>query len=195
MGETKTKEFPVAVSGSDIENDGGSIAAFDLPHGCIVPGSRLNGAAQIMPTRIIRFSVHEGMQACLTEVVNLKLAKDEVFGIEEKNQFIQPVDKQGDRVMAFHAHLSPDLGAHLLRGYQQALHALGYMRKKLAQGGSRGMQTNIGCMFEHFIGFRRKFRHHVLFRSSGLAAMARIIDNASRIILPVLSFPVKFYLC
>ncbi len=45
-----------------------------------------------MPPRIVNLSVSEGMQARLREVVNFKLAKDEVFGVEEKNQFIQPGD-------------------------------------------------------------------------------------------------------
>src|SRR5947209_11085833 len=80
----------------DVENDGGPIAACDLLYGCVVPGSRLNGAAQVMPPRIVGFSVGKGMQARLAEVINLKVAKDEVFGIEEKNQFIQPVDEQRD---------------------------------------------------------------------------------------------------
>src|SRR5579859_7187532 len=118
--------------GLNVENDSGAIAALDLFHGCIVPGSRLNGAAQVMPPRIVRFPVREGVQARVAKVVNLKMAKDEVFGIEEKNQFVQPVDEQRDRVVALHANLSPDLGAHLFGRHKQALHALGHMREKLA---------------------------------------------------------------
>src|SRR5690348_10052689 len=125
--------------GLDVENDGGAITTLDLLYGRAVPGSCLDGAAQVMPLRIVWFSMHKGVQARLAEVVNLKVAKDEVFGIEEKNQFVQPVDKQGDCIVTFHVNLSPDLCAHLFGRHQQALHALGHMRKKFAQAGSRGM--------------------------------------------------------
>src|ERR1700687_5940752 len=115
----------------NVENHSGAIPTLDLLHVCFVPGSRLNGATQIMSSSIVTLSMREGVQARLREVVNFKLAKDEVFGIEEKNQFIQPAYEQRDGIVAFHANLSTDMGAYLFRRHHQALHALSHMRKKL----------------------------------------------------------------
>src|SRR6266571_546224 len=100
---------------SNIEDDPGSVAVIGSFYSRFVPGDGFNGAAQIMTPGVISFAVRATLQARLRQGLDFKLAKDEVFGVEQENQFIQPVDEQRDRIVALYAYLPAYLRAYLLR--------------------------------------------------------------------------------
>ena len=143
--------------GLNVEDDAGFVTIACMFDGGLVPGDSFDRTAQIVSLPIVRFPVSAALHASLCDDVNGKILEKEVLGIEQHDQFAEPGDQQRDFIMACDGDFSTDLWAKLLRRYQQALHTLGRVDKQLGQGGSIGVQADIGRMLEYFVGF---LRHH-----------------------------------
>src|SRR5260370_29951580 len=92
----------------------------------------------------------------LGETVYFKFAKNEVFGGEQEDQFIQPGDQQRDDIVTFRGYLLAHLQAYLLKRHHQAFHALSRVYKQFRQCTTISVQANIGGMLEHLIGIVRR---------------------------------------
>src|SRR6266568_6761328 len=109
---------------------------------CIV---RLTGSAAL--------EVHP--RFTLSEAVDFKLAKEEELGIEQENELIQPCNQQRDSIVAFYRNFSRDRGMYLLERHHQAFHTLSCVDEQFRQRLPKGMQANICCMVEYFVGLLR----------------------------------------
>ena len=123
----------------DVEDDPFFVSAFRALYGSLVPGDGLYGATELVALCIIRFAKCTGGEARFGDGVDLEIAEEEVFSVEQENQFIQPCDEQLDCIVAFHCDLATGHSTYLLWRYHQALHALCCMDKQFCQGVSKGV--------------------------------------------------------
>src|SRR5260370_39478680 len=138
-----------------------------------MPGYSFDSAAQIMALLVVGFARGAAFEMSLGETVYFKFAKNEVFGVEQEDQFIQPGDQQRDDIVTFRGYLPAHLQAYLLRRDHQAFHALSRVYKQFRQCTTISVQANIGGMLEYLIGFLRR---HCESRNTAPANPARLLD-------------------
>src|SRR5579885_666864 len=107
----------------NVKDDGGFVAFGGALDGGFVPGDGFDGAAQFVTLRVIWFAGHASGKPGLTDRLNFTFAHEEKLGIEQENQLNEPVDQQGNEIMAARRDLSADKRAHLIGRDHQALHA------------------------------------------------------------------------
>src|SRR5690242_14127308 len=102
-----------------------------------------------MPLSIIGFAKCLTNHLCIIYALNRKVAEKKVFRIEQENQFVEPIDKERDCIMALNSNLAASQGAHFLSWNEKVLHALSCMNEQFWQCVTEGMQTYIGSVFEY----------------------------------------------
>src|SRR5258708_34708480 len=127
-----------------------------------MPGHSFNSATQVVVLCIVGFTGGAAFQVSLSETLYFKLAEDEVFGVKQENQFIQPGNQQRYNIVTFHNDLPADLHIYLFGRHHQAFHALGSVNEQFRQCAAVSVQADIGGMLEHLIGF---LRHHFASRT------------------------------
>src|SRR5947209_9830837 len=95
-----------------------------------VPRYSLNTTAQIVTLYIVRFPKSAAFHAGLTDNVDSEFLEEEVLGIEQHDQLVEPGYQQRDFIVACDRDLSTNLYTHLLGRYHKALHALSGMDKQ-----------------------------------------------------------------
>src|SRR5260370_10296752 len=168
--------------GLNVEDDAGLIPHISSVHSSLMPGHSFNSATQVVALCIVGFAGGAAFQVSLSETLYFKLAEDEVFGVEQENQFIYPGNKQRDNIVTFHNDLPADLHIHLFGRHHQAFHALGSVNEQFRQCTTVSVQADIGGMLEHLIGF---LRHHFASRNTAPTNLTRLLDVTGRAI----SFP------
>src|SRR5438876_7131257 len=79
---------------SNVKDDTGFVSLIGAFYGSFMPGYSFDSAAQVMTLFIVGFARSMALQVCPANVVDLKLTQEEVFGIEQNDQFVEPGDEE-----------------------------------------------------------------------------------------------------
>src|SRR5579885_3244822 len=121
-GTRPSPDLPLGLK-LNVEDDGGFVASGGALNGGLVPGDGFDGAAQFVTLRVVRFTGNACRELCLRDSLNFTRAHEQKLGVEEENQLIEPVDQQGNEIMAARSDLSAGKRAHLIGRNHQTLHA------------------------------------------------------------------------
>src|SRR6266699_3310148 len=132
---------------------------------------------------IIGFARRTALQRCFCEGVDLEGTKEEVFSVEQEDEFVQPRDQERNYIVALHRNFPADRLAYLFWRDHQALHALSCMDEYLRKCAPESMYADIGGMSEHLIG---SLPHYSLPRSTASRGPWRML-RLTCIAVPFLS--------